>query len=121
DLCRRLKGARTFSSGGKLLDGGFPMSKGEQTRQAIIAKAAPLFNQRGFAGCSMADIMAAAGLEKGGAYRHFGSKEELAAEPFRYAMQTALDARSIDDRPELDAIAKLRLMVQRFVMVPSPL
>jgi TetR/AcrR family transcriptional repressor of nem operon len=97
------------------------MSKGEQTRQAIIAKAAPLFNQRGFAGCSMADIMAATGLEKGGLYRHFDSKEELAAETFRYAMQTALDARSIDDRPELDAIAKLRLMVQRFVMVPSPL
>ena len=97
------------------------MSKGEQTRQSIVEKAAPLFNQRGFEGCSMADIMEATGLEKGGVYRHFSSKEELAAEVFRYAMKTALEARSIADRPELDAIAKLRLMVDRFVTVPSPL
>jgi len=97
------------------------MSKGEHTRQAIIEKAAPLFNQRGFEGCSMADIMAATGLEKGGVYRHFGSKEELAAEVFRYAMQIAVDLRSVIDRPELDAVSKLRLMVERFVTVPSPL
>lgn len=97
------------------------MKKGEQTRQAIIEKAAPLFNQRGFAGCSMADIMEATGLEKGGVYRHFSSKEELAAEVFRYAMQAAFDTRSIADEPQLDAVAKLRLMVERFVTVPSPL
>ena len=97
------------------------MSKGEQTRQSIVEKAAPLFNQRGFEGCSMTAIMEATGLEKGGVYRHFSSKEELAAEVFRYAMQTALKARSIADRPELDALAKLRLMVDRFVTVPSPL
>ena len=72
------------------------MSKGEQTRQAIIEKAAPLFNQRGFEGCSMADIMEATGLEKGGVYRHFSSKEELAAAVFRYSMQTAVDLRSVD-------------------------
>lgn len=97
------------------------MSKGDQTRQAIIEKAAPLFNQRGFAGCSMADIMEATGLEKGGLYRHFSSKEELAAEVFRYAMQTAFDARGLGDEAEGDAIAKLRLMVERFVAIPSPL
>jgi AcrR family transcriptional regulator len=96
-------------------------TKGEQTRQAIIEKAAPLFNKRGFEGCSLADIMQATGLEKGGVYRHFSSKEELATEVFRYAMQTAIDARSIADRPELDALSKLRLMVERFVTVPSPL
>src|SRR5580698_4347820 len=97
------------------------MSKGQQTRQAIIEKAAPLFNQRGFQGCSLADIMEATGLEKGGLYRHFGSKEELAAEVFRYSMQTALAVRNVDDHPELDALSKLRLMVHRFVTIPSPL
>ena len=53
------------------------MSKGEETRQRIIAQAAPLFNQLGYEGCSLQDIMDATGLEKGGIYRHFGSKEEL--------------------------------------------
>jgi AcrR family transcriptional regulator len=60
------------------------MTKGETTRQKIIAQAAPLFNRLGYAGCSMQDIMAATGLEKGGLYRHFSGKEELAEESFRY-------------------------------------
>jgi TetR/AcrR family transcriptional repressor of nem operon len=35
------------------------MSKGGKTRQRIVAKAATLFNQRGFDGSSMADLMEA--------------------------------------------------------------
>ena len=61
------------------------MSKGEETRLRIVAEAAPLFNQRGYEGCSIQDIMDATGLEKGGIYRHFESKEELAAEAFDFA------------------------------------
>ena len=76
------------------------MSKGETTRQRIIAQAAPLFNQRGYEGCSLQDIMAATGLEKGGIYRHFGSKEELAAEAFDYAWNLASTKR----RQNIDAI-----------------
>ncbi len=63
------------------------MRKGEETRQTIIAKAAPLFNQQGYAGASMADIMAATGLQKGGLYNHFASKEELAAAAFAHNWQ----------------------------------
>ena len=65
------------------------MSKGEQTRQRIIAEAAAIFNQRGYEGCSLKEIMSATGLEKGGIYRHFESKEELAAEAFDYAWNIA--------------------------------
>ena len=96
------------------------MKKGEQTRQAIIEKAAPLFNQRGFAGCSMTDIMEATGLEKGGLYRHFESKEDLAAAVLRYSLKAAIESRSGGDDIEGDAIARLRLMISRFVSVPSP-
>ena len=63
------------------------MRKGEETRQAIIAKAAPLFNQQGYAGASMADIMAAVGLQKGGLYNHFANKDELAIAAFAYQWQ----------------------------------
>ena len=69
------------------------MSKGELTRQRIIEEAAPIFNQRGFAGCSMQDVLDATGLEKGGVYRHFASKEELAAEAFQYAWTRVSKAR----------------------------
>ncbi|HTX57620.1 MAG TPA: TetR/AcrR family transcriptional regulator [Candidatus Acidoferrales bacterium] len=59
--------------------------KGSKRRLAILASAAPIFNRRGFAGTSIADILEAAELEKGGLYNHFASKEELAVEAFDYA------------------------------------
>jgi TetR/AcrR family transcriptional repressor of nem operon len=68
-------------------------TKGEETRQKIIASAAPLFNQQGYAGCALKDIMTATGLEKGGIYRHFESKEEIAAEAFDYAWMIAMALR----------------------------
>src|SRR5437879_9606459 len=69
------------------------MRKGEQTRQEIIRKAAPIFNQRGYDGAALSDLMRATGLEKGGIYRHFESKQQLAAEAFDYAWRIALDTR----------------------------
>src|SRR5580698_5832069 len=68
------------------------MRKGEHTRQEIIRKAAPIFNQRGYDGAALSDLMKATGLEKGGIYRHFASKEQLAAEAFDYAWEETLHA-----------------------------
>ena len=61
------------------------MSKGEQTRERILARSAQLFNRQGYSGASLADIMRETGLEKGGIYNHFSSKEQLALESFDYA------------------------------------
>ena len=95
------------------------MRKGELTRERIIAEAAPLFNQRGFAGCSMQDIMDATGLEKGGLYRHFSSKEELAAEVFRYAVDRVNELRNDKVDRDHGALAEMRSMVRRFVEIRS--
>jgi TetR/AcrR family transcriptional repressor of nem operon len=95
------------------------MSKGEKTRQEIIEKAAPLFNQRGFAGCSMGDIMEATGLEKGGLYRHFSSKEALAAEAFRHALSESIRLRTQPPVADASALDTLRAFVERFVSAPS--
>ena len=38
------------------------MSKGDNTRQMIVEKAADLFNRFGYDGCSLADIMEATSL-----------------------------------------------------------
>lgn len=91
------------------------MRKGEVTRQRIIAVAAPLFNQRGYEGCSMHDVMQAAGLEKGGLYRHFSTKEELAAAVFRYSAQRIRELRGRDLDSAHGALGQLRSMVARFV------
>jgi len=90
------------------------MRKGESTRQRIIEQAAPLFNQRGFEGCSMQDVLEATGLEKGGLYRHFSSKEELAAEVFRYAWGRAVKMRWEGLEKVEGAVEKLRCFVRRF-------
>ena len=65
------------------------MRKGEETRHEIIRKAAPIFNQKGYEGAALSDLMEATGLEKGGIYRHFDSKQQLAAEAFDYAWKLA--------------------------------
>lgn len=96
------------------------MSKGEITRQRIIELAAPLFNQRGFAGCSMQDIMEATGLQKGGLYRHFASKEELAAEAFRYSLKQAVKIRTDALDPTQNAAERLHEVIEQFVEKPSP-
>jgi len=63
------------------------MSKGEQTRERILARSAQLFNRQGYFGASLTDIMRETGLEKGGIYNHFSSKEQLALESFDYAYE----------------------------------
>lgn len=67
------------------------MAKGQETRHRIVAQAAPLFNQQGYSGTSLSDIMQATGLEKGGIYNHFGGKEQLALEAFDFAYQQMSD------------------------------
>jgi AcrR family transcriptional regulator len=62
------------------------MGKGEDTREKILQRAARLFNEKGYFGASLADLMRATGLKKGGLYNHFESKEKLALEAFDYAI-----------------------------------
>lgn len=95
------------------------MHKGELTRQRIVELSAPIFNQRGYAGCSMQDVMEATGLEKGGLYRHFASKEELAAEAFRHALRNSVKLRTDGLESIASALERLRFIVRRFVAMPS--
>ena len=63
------------------------MSKGEQTREMILARASQLFNRQGYFGSSLSALMQETGLEKGGIYNHFNSKEQLALEAFDYVFE----------------------------------
>jgi TetR/AcrR family transcriptional repressor of nem operon len=94
------------------------MLKGEQTRRKIIEKAAPLFNKRGFNGCSMQEISAATGLEKGSLYTHFNNKEELAAEAFDAAWAHSSKARAGNLDQVSGSIEKLKLHIDNFVSKP---
>ncbi|MFF8771419.1 ScbR family autoregulator-binding transcription factor [Kitasatospora sp. NPDC015120] len=48
------------------------------TRQTVLHAAAEVFDERGYAGATMAEILERAGVTKGALYFHFPSKEELA-------------------------------------------
>ena len=60
------------------------MSKAEKTRQFIIEKTAPIFNTKGYAATSLADITEATGLTKGSIYGNFENKVEVVIEALRY-------------------------------------
>jgi TetR/AcrR family transcriptional repressor of nem operon len=52
-------------------------SKGDLSRQHIIKKSMQLFSVKGYFNTSIADIVNATGLTKGGLYGHFRNKEDI--------------------------------------------
>lgn len=87
------------------------LTKGGRTKEHIIASAAAIFNVKGFAGTSIGDILEATGLEKGGLYRHFASKDELAVAAFDYAVRM-LEARRVSAQARTTtALERLRAYV----------
>ncbi len=95
------------------------MSKAALTKANIIQQAADLFNQRGYAGASIADIMAVTGLKKGGIYNHFASKDELAIAAFDYAVQQVSQRYRQAVSQQVGAVARLQAVVKTFVTAPD--
>ncbi|MGL5803924.1 MAG: TetR/AcrR family transcriptional regulator [Xenococcaceae cyanobacterium] len=91
------------------------MSKAQETRENIIKQAAELFNQKGYAGSSIADIMEATGLKKGGIYNHFKSKDELAIEAFDYAYRCSSQKIWQIVRQKTKAIDRLQALVSAYL------
>lgn len=60
------------------------MSKSERTKQFIIERTAPIFNEKGYAGTSLADLEQATGLTKGSIYGNFENKDDVALAVFDY-------------------------------------
>jgi TetR/AcrR family transcriptional regulator, transcriptional repressor for nem operon len=96
------------------------MTKGELTRKRIIEAAAPIFNQHGYEGSSLNALMEATGLKKGGIYRHFASKEELAAEAFDYTWEAAWKARLLHVDEKANGIDKLKQLIANFIERRAP-
>src|ERR1700719_816986 len=91
------------------------VTKGDRTRQKIVETAAVLFNQKGFTGCSMGDIVEASGLEKGTLYGHFSTKEELALYAFDYAWKETSDKRLRNIDSVSSAVDRLTLHINNYV------
>ena len=96
------------------------LTKGERTRSSIVAAAAPIFNQRGYEGSSLSDLMEATGLKKGGIYRHFASKEELAAAAFDFTWEGAWKARMVHVDEKANGLEKVKQLINNFIERRSP-
>ncbi len=95
------------------------MRKGEQTRELILARTAPVFNRLGYFGARLDDIVRATGLEKGGIYNHFASKDDLALAAFDYSIglverrfERALEGRRNAIERLLAIVSVFRAMVE---------
>jgi TetR/AcrR family transcriptional regulator, transcriptional repressor for nem operon len=92
------------------------MTKAQQTKARIVQQAAAVFNQKGYAGSSIADIMQATGLKKGGIYNHFQSKDELAVAAFDYAVSLMSQEVWNAVKTKRNAIARLQALVSSYLV-----
>jgi TetR/AcrR family transcriptional repressor of nem operon len=60
-----------------------------ENRETVINVASRLFREHGFDGIGLKDLMEAAGLTQGAFYKQFASKEDLAAQASRRALESA--------------------------------
>ncbi len=64
-------------------------AQAEENRETVINVASRLFREHGFDGIGLKDLMKGAGLTQGGFYKQFASKDDLAAQASRRAMESA--------------------------------
>lgn len=87
------------------------MRKGELTKQMILERSSALFNIKGYSGSSISDIMQETGLEKGGIYRHFKSKDDLAIQAFQYATSKMAERYVEEIKNASNTIDKLKAFI----------
>ncbi len=86
----------------------------EDRRSELVDCAQALFFAQGYERTTINDVIARAGISKGGFYHHFSSKEELLeALTARLAEAAVARVRDILDDPALDALARLNGFLAR--------
>ncbi|MEH6414453.1 TetR/AcrR family transcriptional regulator [Pseudomonas sp. CGJS7] len=76
-----------------------------QTRARIVDSARRLFNRHGFSEVSIDQIMAEAGLTRGGFYNHFQRKQDLYAEVVRHILSCAPGRGGAPNAPDARQLA----------------
>ncbi len=100
-------------------------TKGEQTREHILATAESLILQRGYIGTSIDEIIGQAGITKGGFFYHFNGKSDLARKLIlRFLEQDEAFFRSLIARAEdlsEDPLQRLLIFLKLFAEAMSDL
>lgn len=85
------------------------LSKAQRTRLFIVESMAEIFNKKGYAGTSMADVESITGLSRGTIYHHFDNKESIALAVFDYNFDRL--CRLVDEQVELSKSFYEKLVV----------
>jgi len=96
-------------------------SKSERTRQFIIEKTAPVFNEKGFAGTSLTDLSKATGLTKGSIYGNFADKDAVALAAFEFNFNRVTEymkARILAKDNAVDRLLAYPAVYRDFLKIP---
>lgn len=97
----------------------YPRDHKAKTRAKIVASARSLFNQRGFDQVTIDEVMAHAGLTRGGFYHHFSSKDDLYREAVASVAGSSPFSRAIAEERsrgvERDGAARAHLLVDLYL------
>src|SRR3954462_2590478 len=83
-----------------------------ENRETVINVASRFFREHGFDGIGLKDLMKGAGLTQGAFYKQFSSKDDLAAQASRRAMESATrrwSAAAADSSNPLEAVMEFYL------------
>ena len=102
-------------------------TKGEQTREHIMATAESIILQRGYSGTSIEEIIGEAGITKGGFFYHFDGKNDLARKLIQRYLENDLvffsgladRARSLTEDPLQQLLLFLKLMAEAMEDLPG--
>jgi AcrR family transcriptional regulator len=86
-------------------------------RNAIVAKAARLFAERGFLGASIADLALACRTSKSLIYHYYASKEDILFDVMHSHVRALLDAAEAVMAEPVDPHEKLRRLTREFVQL----
>jgi AcrR family transcriptional regulator len=92
------------------------VSKGEETRQAILAKAFSLATVSGVSGLSIGRLAEETGLSKSGLFAHFGSKEALEVAVVEEASRQFIQEVLVPALREPRGEPRLRALFERWMM-----
>jgi TetR/AcrR family transcriptional repressor of nem operon len=91
-------------------------SQAVENRQTVINVASRLFREHGFDGIGLKDLMKGAGLTQGAFYKQFASKDDLAAQASRRALESASsrwsDAATANPKDPLGAVMAFYLSME---------
>lgn len=102
-------------------------SKGERTREHILATAESLILQNGYSGTSIDQIIGRSGITKGGFFYHFDGKNDLArnlilrylAQDDAFFSELFERAHSLSEDPLQQLLIFLKLMAEAMADLPS--